>query len=67
VLIAIRRVIVGPEAEGVFTLMGIIFFLGGECILGIGILGEYVSRIYHEVRRRPPYVVKKLHGHARPR
>jgi len=67
VLIAIRRVIVGPEAEGVFTLMGILFFLVGVCIMGIGILGEYVSRIYHEVRRRPPYVVKKLHGHARPR
>jgi len=66
-LIAVRRLIVGPEAEGVFTLMGILFFLVGVCIMGIGILGEYVSRIYHEVRRRPPYVVKKLHRHARPR
>lgn len=61
VLLAIRRLVIGPEAEGLFTLFGILFFLVGVCITGIGILGEYVSRIYHEVRRRPPYVIRKVH------
>jgi len=61
VTMALRRLIVGPEAGGVFTLIGILFFLVGICITGIGIMGEYVARIYQEVRRRPPYVIKKVH------
>jgi undecaprenyl-phosphate 4-deoxy-4-formamido-L-arabinose transferase len=61
-LLAIRRLVVGPEVEGVFTLIGILFFFQGICITGIGIMGEYVARIYQEVRRRPPYVIKKIHG-----
>jgi undecaprenyl-phosphate 4-deoxy-4-formamido-L-arabinose transferase len=61
VLLALRRLFVGPEVEGVFTLLGILFFLVGVCITGIGIMGEYLSRIYHEVRRRPPYVIKRVH------
>ena len=60
-LLAIRRLVVGPEVEGVFTLIGILFFFQGICITGIGIMGEYVARIYQEVRRRPPYVIKKIH------
>jgi undecaprenyl-phosphate 4-deoxy-4-formamido-L-arabinose transferase len=62
VVLAIRRIVVGPEVEGVFTLIGILFFLVGVCITGIGIMGEYVARIYQEVRRRHRYVVRKLHG-----
>src|SRR5881394_2950822 len=42
VLLAVRRLIVGPEAEGVFTLFGIAFFLIGITLFGIGLLGEYV-------------------------
>lgn len=61
VTMAVRRLVVGPEAGGVFTLIGILFFLVGICITGIGIMGEYVARIYQEVRRRPPYVIKKVH------
>ena len=58
----VRRFIVGAEVEGVFTLFAILFFLVGIIILGIGIVGEYVGRIYQEVRRRPRYVVRKTHG-----
>jgi undecaprenyl-phosphate 4-deoxy-4-formamido-L-arabinose transferase len=53
----IRRLVVGPEVEGVFTLFGIAFFLIGVLLLGLGIVGEYVGRIYQEVRRRPRYLV----------
>ncbi|HEY5523602.1 MAG TPA: glycosyltransferase [Desulfuromonadaceae bacterium] len=58
----VRRFIVGAEVEGVFTLFAILFFFIGITIFGIGIVGEYVGRIYQEVRRRPRYVVRKVHG-----
>ncbi len=58
----IRRFIVGAEVEGVFTLFAILFFFVGIIILGIGIVGEYVGRIYQEVRRRPRYVVRRTYG-----
>jgi len=57
VILALRRVLVGPEAEGVFTLFGIAFFLIGIVLFGVGLLGEYVGRIYQQVRLRPRYVV----------
>jgi undecaprenyl-phosphate 4-deoxy-4-formamido-L-arabinose transferase len=57
VFLAIRRLVVGPEAEGVFTLFAIAFFLIGVALFGVGLIGEYVSRIYDEVRHRPRYIV----------
>src|SRR6202453_3759873 len=56
----VRRVIVGPEAEGLFTLFGIVFFLIGIALFGIGLLGEYVGRIYAQVRERPRYIVEAV-------
>jgi undecaprenyl-phosphate 4-deoxy-4-formamido-L-arabinose transferase len=55
--LAVRRLIVGPEAEGVFTLFGIAFFLNGVALIGLGVVGEYVGRIYEQVRKRPRYTV----------
>lgn len=60
VFLAIRRLIVGPEAEGLFTLFGIAFFLIGITLFGIGLLGEYVGRIYQQVRQRPRYIVQAV-------
>ncbi len=60
VFLALRRLFLGPEAEGVFTLMGINFFLLGITLLCLGIVGEYVGRIYQEVRRRPRYVIRHI-------
>jgi undecaprenyl-phosphate 4-deoxy-4-formamido-L-arabinose transferase len=62
VFLLVRRFIVGAEVEGVFTLFAILFFFIGITIFGIGIVGEYVGRIYQEVRRRPRYVVRKTYG-----
>jgi len=59
---ALRRLIIGPEVEGVFTLMGIQFFLTGLTLMSLGITGEYIGRIYREVSKRPRYVVKKIYG-----
>jgi undecaprenyl-phosphate 4-deoxy-4-formamido-L-arabinose transferase len=47
---------------GVFTLFAILFMMVGGLFIGLGILGEYVGRIYGEVRMRPRYVVRKVHG-----
>jgi undecaprenyl-phosphate 4-deoxy-4-formamido-L-arabinose transferase len=57
VFLAVRRLIVGPEAEGLFTLFGIAFFLIGLTLFGVGLLGEYVGRIYQQVRHRPRYLI----------
>jgi len=56
----VRRLIVGPESEGVFTLFAILFFFVGLQILALGLIGEYVGRIYQEVRRRPRYVISEV-------
>jgi undecaprenyl-phosphate 4-deoxy-4-formamido-L-arabinose transferase len=55
--LALRRIFSGPEAEGVFTLFGIAFFLIGVLLLGLGVVGEYVGRIYEQVRQRPRFMV----------
>ncbi len=57
--LVVRRLLYGPEAEGLFTLFAILFLLLGGNFLALGILGEYVGRIYVEVRRRPRSVVKE--------
>ncbi len=57
VVLLIRRFILGSEAEGVFTLFAIAFFLIGVTLLGLGVVGEYVGRIYEQVRQRPRYTV----------
>lgn len=62
VFLAIRRLVVGPEAEGLFTLFGIAFFLIGIALFGIGLLGEYVGRIYQQVRQRPRYLIQAVLG-----
>jgi len=57
VYLAIRRLVVGPEVQGVFTLFGIAFFVMGLILFGIGLLGEYLGRLYLQVRERPRYLV----------
>jgi undecaprenyl-phosphate 4-deoxy-4-formamido-L-arabinose transferase len=55
--LAVRRIVVGPEAEGMFTLFGIVFFLLGIVLFGVGLIGEYVGRVYLQVRHRPRYLI----------
>lgn len=58
----IRRLLIGPEAEGMFTLFAILYFLIGVGLMGLGIVGEYVGRIYKEVRQRPLYIIHEILG-----
>ena len=64
VYILVMRIIRGDQwaAFGVFTLFAALFMMIGGLFVGMGILGEYVGRIYGEVRQRPRYVVRKVHG-----
>ncbi len=62
VFLALRRIIVGPEAEGLFTLFGIAFFLIGILLFSVGLLGEYIGRIYMQVRHRPRYRLEAVLG-----
>jgi undecaprenyl-phosphate 4-deoxy-4-formamido-L-arabinose transferase len=56
----VRRLIVGPESQGVFTLFAILFAFVGVLLLAVGLVGEYVGRIYAEVRRRPVYRIREV-------
>jgi undecaprenyl-phosphate 4-deoxy-4-formamido-L-arabinose transferase len=57
IYLMIRRFIIGAEVEGLFTLFALNFFLLGVVLFGLGLLGEYVGRIYQQVRKRPRYLV----------
>ena len=58
----LRRLMMGPESEGLFTLFAVLFVFVGIQILALGLIGEYIGRIYVEVRRRPRYVVQRIYG-----
>ncbi len=60
IVLMVRRFVLGAEVEGVFTLFAISFFLMGVILFGIGLVGEYVGRIYLQVRGRPRYVVQTV-------
>ncbi len=60
VILAARRLIIGPEEGGLFTLFGVAFFFIGIALFGIGMLGEYIGRIYQEVRLRPRYLIAAI-------
>lgn len=60
IYIMVQRFIDGPEVQGVFTLFAILFCLCGIILMGLGIVGEYVGRIYEEVRKRPRFIVRQI-------
>jgi undecaprenyl-phosphate 4-deoxy-4-formamido-L-arabinose transferase len=55
-----ERILHGPDVQGVFTLFAIMYFLVGILLMGLGIVGEYIGRIYEEVRKRPRFIVKHV-------
>jgi undecaprenyl-phosphate 4-deoxy-4-formamido-L-arabinose transferase len=58
----LRRLFVGPEVGGIFTLFAILFIFVGLNTLGLALIGEYVGRIYREVRGRPRYLIRQSLG-----
>ena len=64
IFLFVMRLIYGPDwaAAGVFTLFAILFIFIGAQFLGMGLLGEYIGRIYSDVRARPRYFVESVMG-----
>lgn len=63
-LLLLLRIIHGPAwaGEGVFTLFAILFIFIGAQFMGMGLLGEYIGRIYNNVRSRPFFLIKRVSG-----
>lgn len=60
--IIISKLLHGNPVPGYSSLIAAILFLGAVQLIGIGVLGEYIGRIYSEVKRRPRYVVRSRVG-----
>lgn len=60
VYLGLRRIFLGPEAEGIFTLFAILFLLVSVTMTGLGLIGEYIGRIYMEVRARPQAIIRNI-------
>jgi len=65
VLLVFLKIVHGIPLQGWTSLIVAVLFLGGVQLISLGILGEYVGRIYDEVRDRPPYVVGNVVGKVR--
>ena len=57
--IIIRTIIYGIDVPGYASLLVAVMFFGGIQLLSIGILGEYIGRIFNEVKNRPKYIIEK--------
>jgi undecaprenyl-phosphate 4-deoxy-4-formamido-L-arabinose transferase len=64
IFIFVMRLIYGSEwaVQGVFTLFAVLFIFIGAQFIAMGLLGEYIGRIYHDVRARPRYFVQAVVG-----
>lgn len=60
--IVLKTLIFGIDMPGYSSIMVAIVFFGGIQLLSIGILGEYIARIFNEVKRRPKYIVNRKTG-----
>ena len=62
VVIVIRTLVLGVDVPGYASLLVAVLFLGGMQLVGLGIIGEYLGRVYSETKRRPIYLTGSLHG-----
>ncbi len=62
VILVFRTIFFGSDLAGYPSMMAVILFLGGVQLLSLGVIGEYIGRIFNETKRRPLYFVQKYHG-----
>ena len=60
--ISIRTLVTGVDMPGYASLLVAVLFLGGIQLIGIGVLGEYIGRIYVEAKDRPHYFIRSIHN-----
>jgi glycosyltransferase involved in cell wall biosynthesis len=61
-LLIIGTLFFGRDVPGYASIMVVVLFLGGIQLVGIGVVGEYIGRVFMEVKERPLYLVQRLHG-----
>ncbi|MEF9919533.1 MAG: glycosyltransferase [Erysipelotrichaceae bacterium] len=61
VFVIVRALLFGDPVSGWPSMVTIMLFLGGIQLLALGIIGEYLSKTYMEVKKRPNYVVRKIY------
>ena len=59
--IAVRTIVFGVDVPGYASLLVSILFIGSLQLISVGVLGEYIGRIYIETKQRPTYIVRKVH------
>ena len=62
IFILVKTLLYGDPVQGFPTIMTVVLFLGGVQLLSIGILGEYIARIFNESKNRPTYIVREYNG-----
>jgi Glycosyltransferases involved in cell wall biogenesis len=64
IFLAVARLVYGARwaAEGIFTLFAVLFIFIGLQFFALGVIGEYIGRIYREVRKRPEYVIENIYS-----
>lgn len=62
VFIVVKTVLWGESVQGFPTLMVTILLLGGVQLLALGIIGEYLARVFRETKNRPTYFIREIDG-----
>ena len=62
IFVFIKTILFGEVIQGFPTIIIIILFLGGIQLISLGVIGEYLGRIFHETKRRPNYIIREKEG-----
>ena len=60
-VIVARTLVLGIDVDGYASTMSVVLFLGGVQLLSLGVIGEYVGRIFNESKNRPLYLIEEIH------